>query len=61
LLQAVAENLSLPMQKPMRNKLKGHGFGKSAPKIKGKQYFVINQSKKNNNNCTTMITFQKGK
>jgi len=46
LLQAVAENLSLPMQKPMRNKLKGHGFGKSAPKIKGKQYFVINQSKK---------------
>jgi hypothetical protein len=39
---AAAENLSLPMQKPMRNKLKGHGFGKSAPKIEGKQYFVIN-------------------
>lgn len=30
------------MQKPMRNKIKGHGFGKSALKIEGKQYFVIN-------------------
>ena len=39
---AATEKLSLPMQKPMRNKIKGHGFGKSALKIEGKQYFVIN-------------------
>lgn len=40
----VAENSSLPMQKPKRNKHEHCRFEKSTPKIKGKQSLVINSN-----------------
>jgi hypothetical protein len=38
---AAVESLSLPMQKLKRNKLKGHRFRKSAPKVNEKQSLVL--------------------
>jgi len=33
---AAVESSSLPMQEPRRNKLEGHIFEKSTPKVEGK-------------------------
>jgi hypothetical protein len=62
---AAVESSSLPMQKLKRNKLKGHIFKKSAPKVNEKQSLVINfvtekvSTIVKRNDCATFTTFQK--
>jgi hypothetical protein len=41
---AAAENLSLPMQEPRKNKPKGRGLKKNASKVERKQSLVINSA-----------------
>jgi len=61
----VVESSSLPMKKLKRNKLKGHRFRKSAPKINEKQSLVINFVAEKvpiivkRNDRATLTTFQK--